>query len=188
MLVEKTKNLKRDFTATGYVINPERTKILVIFHNKLQKWLPAGGHIEKNELPHEAALREVFEETGVTARIISDDPDMGLTGKVDCQIPRPHSILYQIIPATSKDSEHIHVDFVYAMEAEETKVKIQLQEVSNVKWLTREEILREVAKIGWWHRIKLGDGIITPGIDRSGEKLRNIKLTKIISSIQYPPK
>ena len=29
MLVEKTKNLKRDFTATGYVINPERTKNLV---------------------------------------------------------------------------------------------------------------------------------------------------------------
>lgn len=141
MLVEKTKNLKRDFTATGYVVNPEKTKILVIFHNKLQKWLPAGGHIDKNELPHEAALREVFEETGVSAKILCDDPDMGLTGVVDCQIPRPHSILYQIIPASSKDVEHIHVDFVYAMEAEEGEVKIRIEEVSNVKWLTKGEIL-----------------------------------------------
>jgi len=47
--------------------------------------------------------------------------------------------------------------------------------------MTREEILREVAKIGWWHRIKLGDGIITPGIDRSGEKLRNTKLPENLS-------
>ena len=141
MLVEKTKKLKRDFTATGYVINPARTKLLVIFHNKLQKWLPAGGHMEPNELPHEAALREVFEETGVSARVISDDPDMGLNGKSDCQIPRPYSVLYQIIPQSSKDVEHIHVDFVYAMEAEESELKMQIEEVSRVEWLTKDEIL-----------------------------------------------
>lgn len=141
MLVEKTKHLKRDFTATGYVVNPARTKILVIFHKKLQKWLPAGGHMESNELPHEAALREVFEETGVMARIVSDDPNMGLMGKVDCQIPRPYSVLYQIIPQNSKDVEHIHVDFVYAMEADESELKCQLEEVSRVEWLTKDEIL-----------------------------------------------
>ncbi len=141
MLIEKTKNLKKDFTATGYVINPEKTKILVIFHNKLQKWLPAGGHLQPNELPHHAALREVFEETGVKASIISDDPDMGLSGEFDCQIPRPYSVLYQIIPQTSKDVEHIHVDFVYAMEAEESELKIQIEEVSRVEWLIKDEIL-----------------------------------------------
>lgn len=141
VLIEKTKNLRRDFTATGYVTNPEKTKILVIFHNKLQKWLPAGGHMEPNELPHEAALSEVFEETGVSARIVSDDLNMGLTGEVDCQLPRPYSVLYQIIPQSSKDVEHIHVDFIYAMEAEESELKIQVEEVSRVEWLTKEEIL-----------------------------------------------
>lgn len=140
-LLDKTKALKKQFTSTGYVVNPDRTKLLVIFHNKLQKWLPAGGHVEPNELPHEAAIREVFEETGVNARIISDDPDMGLSGVVDCQIPRPYSILYQIIPESRKDVEHIHVDFVYIMEAEESELKIQLEEVSRVEWLTKEEIL-----------------------------------------------
>ena len=142
MLIEKTKNLRRDFTATGYVINPEKTKLLVIFHNKLQKWLPAGGHMEPNELPHEAALREVFKETGIhTANIISDDPDMGLHGEVDCQIPRPYSVLYQIIPQSKKDIEHIHVDFIYVMESEETELKAQIEEVSKVAWLTKDEIL-----------------------------------------------
>jgi len=141
MLIEKTKNLKKDFTATGYVVNPERTKLLVVFHNKLQKWLPAGGHIEQNELPHEAALREVFEETGVVAHIISDDHDMGLKGEVDCQIPRPYGVLYQIIPKTHRVAEHIHVDFVFVMEAEETSLKGKIEEVSEVKWLKKEKIL-----------------------------------------------
>ncbi len=141
MLIEKTKALRKDFTATGYVLNPERTKILVIFHKKLQKWLPAGGHLELNELPHEAAIREVFEETGVAARIIQDDPDMGLKGEFDCQIPRPYSVLYQIIPQSSKDDKHIHVDFVYAMEAQEKELKGDMEEVVRVEWLTKDEIL-----------------------------------------------
>ena len=146
-LIEKTKDLKRQFTATGYVVNPERTKLLVIFHNKLQKWLPAGGHVEKNELPHEAALREVFEETGVKATIIKDDPTMNLEtfNTTECQIPRPYAILYEVIPQNKKDIEHIHVDFIYAMEAEEntsvTELKAQTEEVSQVKWMTKNEIL-----------------------------------------------
>jgi 8-oxo-dGTP diphosphatase len=141
MLVEKTHTLRRDFTATGYVVNPERTKILVIFHKKLQKWLPAGGHMEPNELPHETAMREVLEETGVQAKVICDDPDMGLKGEVDCQVPRPYAVMYQIIPQNSKDVEHIHVDFVYAMEAKESELNGQVEEVSRVEWLTKDEIL-----------------------------------------------
>lgn len=140
MLIEKTKHLRKDFTATGYVTNLDRTKVLVIFHKKLQKWLPAGGHLELNELPHEAALREVFEETGICARIIKDDPDMGLNGDADCQIPRPYSVLYQIIPSSSKDVEHIHVDFIYVMEAEESELKVNTNEISNAKWMTSDEI------------------------------------------------
>lgn len=141
-LTHRTKNHRKDFTATGYVVNPERTKILVIFHNKLQKWLPAGGHMEPNELPHETAIREVFEETGIKVKIISDDHDMKMSGENDCQIPRPYAILYQLIPANSKDIEHIHIDFIYAMEAKESELNPKLDEVSKIAWLTKEEILK----------------------------------------------
>lgn len=97
--------------------------------------------MEPNELPHEAALREVFEETGIIARIVSDDHDMGSNGADDCQIPRPYSILYQIIPQRGHDVEHVHVDFVYAMEAEESGIQCQIEEVSRVEWLTKDKIL-----------------------------------------------
>ena len=45
----------RQFTTSVYIL--EEQKVLLIFHKKLQKWLPPGGHIEPNEAPPEAARR-----------------------------------------------------------------------------------------------------------------------------------
>lgn len=39
-----------------------------------------------------------------------------------------------------------------------------------------EHLKREVARINWWHTIDLGHGIVTPGRDRSAEKLRSLGL------------
>ena len=55
--------MERQFTATVYIIEAQRT--LLIYHRKLQKWLPPGGHLEANETPPEAARREALEETGM---------------------------------------------------------------------------------------------------------------------------
>ena len=44
------------FTATGIVFNSKK-QVLMIFHNKLQVWLPPGGHIEENEIPEEIDLK-----------------------------------------------------------------------------------------------------------------------------------
>lgn len=57
------------FTAGGFVIRNEQ--ILLIKHKKLGIWLAPGGHLEDGELPHQAALREVAEETGIKAEIDS---------------------------------------------------------------------------------------------------------------------
>ncbi|MFH1779835.1 MAG: NUDIX domain-containing protein, partial [Candidatus Micrarchaeota archaeon] len=66
MIPKEKLSLKKDFTATGFVVNPEKTNVLLIFHKKLGLWLPPGGHINEGEMPHEAVLREVKEETGVS--------------------------------------------------------------------------------------------------------------------------
>jgi len=52
------------YTAAGCLIHED--KVLLVKHKKLGFWLNPGGHIEPHELPHEAAEREFFEETGVT--------------------------------------------------------------------------------------------------------------------------
>ena len=59
----------RHFTATGFVV--DSNAILLHWHPKVLAWLPPGGHIENNEDPVEAILREVLEETGLKVEILS---------------------------------------------------------------------------------------------------------------------
>lgn len=142
-VVSSTPQHPRHFTATGYVVNKKRTKILMIHHKKLNKWLPPGGHLETDELPHKGAIREVFEETGIVATPVRDEEhDLGLKGIVDTQIPRPYALLYQLIPKSSKDVEHIHLDMVYLLEADdEADTTAQLSEVSDVRWHSKDDVL-----------------------------------------------
>lgn len=142
-LFAKTKDHEKQFTATGYTVNKSHDKILLIHHNKLNKWLPAGGHVESDEAPHEAAIREVYEETGVHATLIAtDDPDLQLKNIADTQIPRPYAFMYQIIPANKKDVEHIHLDMVYVLEADENQTTaLQAKEVKDLQWFTKQEVL-----------------------------------------------
>lgn len=66
------------YTAAGHLIVDG--KIMLIKHKKLQSWMSPGGHIDENELPHQAAEREFFEETGLKVKAISSqelDLDFG---------------------------------------------------------------------------------------------------------------
>ena len=47
----------RHFTVTGFVVYMD--SLLLHWHRKVKMWLPPGGHIEPNEDPVEAALREM---------------------------------------------------------------------------------------------------------------------------------
>lgn len=49
-------------------------KVLLIWHNKAQLWLPAGGHVEIGEHPKTTAERELMEELGIKATFIFDHP------------------------------------------------------------------------------------------------------------------
>lgn len=144
-LLHETKNHTKHFTVTGYVTNRDRTKLLMVHHKKLNKWLPAGGHIEPDELPHEAALREVLEETGVVAEIVSrNNPDLRLRGVRDTQVPAPYALTYQLIPANSNEAEHIHIDMLYHLQADEGALKAAVEEVHDVAWWTKQAILHEL--------------------------------------------
>lgn len=59
-------------TATGFLVH--KNTVLLVKHKKLGIWLAPGGHVEKNELPHSAAEREFWEETGVKVRAIQQFP------------------------------------------------------------------------------------------------------------------
>ena len=63
---------KIDFTVAIFVVHEE--KVLLIHHRKLGKWLPLGGHIELDEDPEQAALREAKEESGFDVELLGERP------------------------------------------------------------------------------------------------------------------
>jgi 8-oxo-dGTP pyrophosphatase MutT (NUDIX family) len=63
---------KIDFTVAIFVVHDD--KVLLIHHRKLDKWLPLGGHIELDEDPEIAALREAKEESGLDVELIGERP------------------------------------------------------------------------------------------------------------------
>lgn len=66
-------------TASGTLIY--HNKILLIKHKKIQLWMCPGGHMEPDELPHQAAEREFWEETGIKVKALhyGFQPDNALT-------------------------------------------------------------------------------------------------------------
>ena len=63
---------KIDFTVAIFVVHDG--KVLIIHHRKLDKWLPLGGHIELDEDPEQAALREAKEESGLDVELLGERP------------------------------------------------------------------------------------------------------------------
>ena len=62
------------FTASNWIVNKERTKVLMIYHNIYQSWAWTGGHADgENDLLN-VAIRELKEETGVkNVKILDND-------------------------------------------------------------------------------------------------------------------
>ncbi|MCL2479927.1 MAG: NUDIX domain-containing protein, partial [Treponema sp.] len=128
--------INNHFTATGIVFNKYK-QILMIFHKKLQVWLPPGGHIEPNELPDAAVLREIFEETRIKAEIIPEKQNLFLTHDNCQELERPFIVLLEDIEGNGK---HNHIDMVYICRSLNEDYTLQESKVSDIGWYTSDEI------------------------------------------------
>jgi 8-oxo-dGTP pyrophosphatase MutT (NUDIX family) len=95
--------IDRHFTVAVFVVSDRR--VLLHRHVKLGMWLPPGGHIEPGELPDEAAIREVQEETGV---------DIMLSGYRGLPIDYPRQLIQPAgIQLEDIAPHHQHIDLIY---------------------------------------------------------------------------
>jgi 8-oxo-dGTP pyrophosphatase MutT (NUDIX family) len=93
-----------DFTVAIFVVHDG--KILVIHHRNLNKWLPLGGHIELDEDPEQAALREAKEESGLDVELLGERPPT--TGPGTRALIAPRFLDIHRINAT-----HEHIGMIY---------------------------------------------------------------------------
>ena len=61
--------LTKHFTATAFIVDSQN-RTLLLWHKRLQRWMPPGGHVDENETPQETAARECKEETGLDVEIL----------------------------------------------------------------------------------------------------------------------
>ncbi|WP_336136361.1 NUDIX hydrolase [Natronomonas amylolytica] len=130
----------RHFVATMYVVNDGAT--LLHEHEKLGMWLPPGGHIDRDEQPHEAALRETYEETGLDPELVAERGPYD-TGQAE-SMPRPAAFLLEDIDVHEGGRvAHQHMDFVYFGRVESRAVEPAGHDETGAdawEWFTAEEL------------------------------------------------
>ncbi|MCT4508749.1 MAG: NUDIX domain-containing protein [Tepidibacter sp.] len=124
---------RKHFTATGIILR--NNKILTIWHDKLQVWLPPGGHIEKNETPEEALIRECLEEIDSEIIIINNANYKIETPKVQV-LNNPYCTLLE--PITDKSGTHYHIDFFYLCKLKNNN--LQFNNKNNLRWICFEDL------------------------------------------------
>lgn len=119
----------RDFTATTFVVHEGRT--LLLHHRKLDAWFPPGGHIDPHELPDEAAVREVREESGLEVELLQQGSALGAVRV----LPQPFCILLEDIAPG-----HQHIDLIYFARVRGGALVHAEREAHAARWLTWEEL------------------------------------------------
>lgn len=124
-------NTLAHMTSSGYIVNKDRTKVLMIHHNIYNTWAWTGGHADGEGDLLGVAIKEAIEETGVknikpiTTEILS----------VDVIEVLGH------IKRGSYVSAHLHLNVCYLLEADEVdELIIKADENSGVKWLPIDEL------------------------------------------------
>ncbi len=129
--------MKKQITATVYIVEDHR--VLLIFHNKLKKWLPPGGHLEPNEIPSEGARREAKEETGLDIEFITDE-HVWVDRWNAKSFERPFMCMVEEIPAINGHEAHQHIDMIYLAKPAGGDLILNPNETEDCRWFALDEL------------------------------------------------
>jgi 8-oxo-dGTP pyrophosphatase MutT (NUDIX family) len=122
---------KIDFTVAIFVVHDG--KVLLIHHRKLDKWLPLGGHIELDEDPEQAALREAKEESGLDVELLGERAPT--TGPGTRALITPRFLDIHRITDT-----HEHIGMIYWARPISGNVQLAHEEHHDIRWCTAAEL------------------------------------------------
>ena len=145
-------------TASAWVVNRDRSKVLMVYHKIYDSWSWTGGHADGEEDLLSVAVREVKEETGVkTVTPVSDDIYSLEVLTVDGHEKRGRYV-----------SSHLHMNVTYLLEADEAEeLRVCEDENRGVSWFTLEGALEASTEPWFVQRIyaKLNDKLSAIGAD-----------------------
>lgn len=121
--------MERHFCASVFVIEPRSKRILLVKHIDYDTWVQPGGHIDENETPEEAAVREVYEETGVKVKLLGE------------RFPREDDFIRPLGIQRNRQSNGVHIDIIYMGEPiNYGTLNMDESESTDIGWFTREEL------------------------------------------------
>lgn len=152
------ENLLAHMTASAWVVNPDRTKVLMAYHNIYDSWSWLGGHADGEEKLLKVALREVREESGIRhAAAVSEEIYSLEVLTVDGHWKRGAYV-----------SSHLHLNVTYLIEAPEGEaLTVKPDENSGVAWFGLREAV-EASSEPWFREHIYG---------KLNEKLKESKRT-----------
>lgn len=128
-------------TVSAWIVNPDYQKVLMAYHNIYQSWAWLGGHADgETDLKH-VILKEIAEESGLTA--------------VEFVTPSLFSLEVLTVDGHQKHghyvSSHLHLNVTYLLQAsDDLPLRIKADENSQVAWLKLSELKQKVSE-SWFY-------------------------------------
>ena len=122
---------KIDFTVAIFVV--QHGRVLLIHHRKLDKWLPLGGHIELEEDPEQAALREAREESGLEVELFGERPPTSEPGTRALIAPR-------FLDIHRITETHEHIGMIYWARPKNGTLTLAELEHHDLRWCSAAEL------------------------------------------------
>lgn len=133
-------NLKAHMTASAWIVNKDRTHVLMIYHNIYDSWAWTGGHADGDQDLLAVAVREAKEETGVDAFPVSED-----IYSIELLNVHGHIKRGAYVPC------HMHINVTYLLEADDSiPVRAKTDENKAVQWFDLDQVLKMPSKAEQW--------------------------------------
>lgn len=119
-----------DYTNGFYIVFDG--EVLLVNHPRYDKWISPGGHIELDEDPDQALMREIEEETGLEVEIIADKPTFNDAGTKNLYTPS-YMDIHEANPP------HRHCNFIYFAKAKNGEF-VKSDEHTELRWFSDEDL------------------------------------------------
>ena len=142
--ISRRDNLAAHLTASAWVVNPERNKVLMAYHNLYNSWAWLGGHADGNFDLAAVAEKEAREESGLTdVQLVSDD-----ILSLEILTVDGHEKKGKYVPS------HLHLNVTFLLEADpHAPIRVKEDENSQVGWIDFDNIGSKSAERWFVERI-----------------------------------